>query len=41
MADDKKKLRSQWWFDDPHDIGMTAMYVERYLNFGITREELR
>ena len=32
MADDKKKLRSQWWFDDPHDIGMTAMYVERYLN---------
>ena len=25
MADDKKKLRSQWWFDDPHDIGMTAM----------------
>ena len=41
MADDKKKLRSQWWFDDPHDMGMTAMYVERYLNFGITREELR
>ena len=44
MADDKnrkKKLRSQWWFDDPHDIGMTAMYLERYLNFGITREELR
>ena len=37
----KNKLRSQWWFDDPHDIGMTAMYVERYLNFGITRDELR
>ena len=37
----KKKLRSQMWFDDPHDIGMTALYLERYLNFGITREELR
>ena len=37
----KTKLRSQWWFDDPHDIGMTAMYLERYLNFGFTREELR
>ena len=37
----KSKLRSQWWFDDPNDIGMTAMYVERYLNFGITRDELR
>ncbi len=42
MADDtKRKLRSQWWFDDPHDMGMTAMYLERYMNFGITREELR
>ncbi len=37
----KTKFRSQWWFDDPDDIGMTAMYLERYLNFGITREELR
>ena len=37
----QKKLRSQMWFDDPHDIGMTALYLERYLNFGITREELR
>ncbi len=35
------KLRSQRWFDDPHDPGMTALYVERYLNYGLTREELQ
>ena len=35
------KLRSQLWFDDPADPGMTALYVERYLNAGITREELQ
>ncbi len=36
-----RKLRSQWWFDDPDDMGMTAMYLERYFNFGITVEELQ
>ncbi|MBL4666933.1 MAG: dihydroxy-acid dehydratase, partial [Sneathiella sp.] len=35
------KLRSQWWFNDPDDMGMTAMYLERYFNFGLTPEELR
>ena len=35
------KLRSQRWFDDPDDPGMTALYVERYLNFGLTRGELQ
>ncbi|MEZ5812740.1 MAG: IlvD/Edd family dehydratase [Rhizobiaceae bacterium] len=35
------KLRSQAWFDNPDDPGMTALYIERYLNFGITREELQ
>jgi dihydroxy-acid dehydratase len=35
------KLRSQRWFDDPEDPGMTALYVERYLNFGFTRGELQ
>jgi len=35
------KLRSQAWFDDPQDPGMTALYMERYLNYGITREELQ
>ncbi|MGB7180928.1 MAG: IlvD/Edd family dehydratase [Burkholderiaceae bacterium] len=36
-----KKLRSQQWFDNPENTDMTALYVERYLNFGITREELQ
>jgi dihydroxy-acid dehydratase len=43
-ADQTKKhfrLRSQRWFDDPEDPGMTALYVERMLNFGITRGELQ
>jgi len=38
---DKKKLRSREWFDNPHDPGMTALYLERYLNFGLTLAELR
>jgi dihydroxy-acid dehydratase len=36
-----KRLRSQEWFDNPEDPGMTALYLERYLNFGFTREELQ
>jgi dihydroxy-acid dehydratase len=35
------KLRSRQWFDNPADPGMTALYLERYLNFGLTREELQ
>ncbi|SHI88569.1 dihydroxy-acid dehydratase [Roseomonas rosea] len=35
------KLRSQAWFDDPADPDMTALYLERYLNFGLTRAELQ
>ena len=35
------RLRSQRWFDDPQDPGMTALYVERVLNFGMTRGELQ
>ncbi len=35
------KLRSQQWFDNPENPGMTALYIERYLNFGITRAELQ
>ena len=42
MSDSEKtKLRSRRWFDDPADPGMTAMYVERYMNYGITRAELQ
>ena len=35
------KLRSQEWFDNPDNPGMTALYLERYLNFGLTRGELQ
>ncbi|MCQ4160900.1 dihydroxy-acid dehydratase family protein [Roseomonas sp. GC11] len=37
----KFRLRSQRWFDDPDDPGMTALYIERFLNFGLTRGELQ
>ncbi|MCA1244699.1 dihydroxy-acid dehydratase family protein [Stappia stellulata] len=40
-AKDPKSLRSRAWFDDPADPGMTALYIERYLNYGLTREELQ
>jgi dihydroxy-acid dehydratase len=40
-ADAKTRLRSQQWFDNPADPGMTALYIERYLNFGLTRHELQ
>lgn len=36
-----KKLRSREWFDNPDNPGMTALYLERYLNYGLTREELQ
>ena len=35
----KSPLRSQSWFNDPHNPGMTALYIERYMNNGITRKE--
>jgi dihydroxy-acid dehydratase len=36
-----QKLRSQAWFDNTDNIDMTALYLERYLNFGISLAELR
>lgn len=35
------RLRSRAWFDNPGNPGMTALYLERYLNFGLTLDELR
>src|SRR6266487_1019355 len=35
-----RRLRSQAWFDNPANPSMTAIYLERYLNFGLTRDEL-
>ena len=34
-------LRSQEWFDNPDNPAMTALYIERYMNWGLTREELQ
>ncbi len=39
-AASKRVLRSQYWFDNPGDPGMTALYFERYLNFGFTKAEI-
>ncbi|HEY4604529.1 MAG TPA: dihydroxy-acid dehydratase, partial [Blastococcus sp.] len=36
-----RRLRSQAWFDHPENPGMTALYIERYMNWGLTREELQ
>jgi dihydroxy-acid dehydratase len=35
-----RHLRSQLWFDNPDNPGMTALYLERYLNYGLTKQEL-
>src|SRR5262245_8120723 len=37
----ERRLRSQLWFDNPDNPGMTALYLERYLNYGLTSAELR
>lgn len=37
----KKSLRSQAWFNNPDNVSLTALYLERYLNFGLSLEELR
>jgi dihydroxy-acid dehydratase len=41
LAPRGKDLRSQLWFDNPDNPGMTALYLERYLNYGLTGPELR
>nr|CAD6620643.1 dihydroxy-acid dehydratase [arsenite-oxidising bacterium NT-25] len=37
----KRRLRSQDWFDNPDHIDLTALYLERFMNYGVTPEELR
>ncbi len=37
----KVPFRSRGWFDNPHNADMTALYLERYLNFGLSLEELQ
>lgn len=36
-----RKLRSRAWFDNPLNPDMTALYLERYLNYGLSQEELQ
>src|SRR5438094_1458750 len=36
-----KRVRSQDWFDNEERIDMAALYLERFMNYGITPEELR
>ena len=36
-----KKLRSESWWNDPTNPGMTAIYIERFLNYGLTIGELQ
>jgi dihydroxy-acid dehydratase len=41
MAEKPAKLRSRDWFDNLERMDMTALYLERFMNYGITPEELR
>jgi len=36
-----RRFRSQDWFDDPDRLDQTALYLERFMNYGITPDELR
>jgi dihydroxy-acid dehydratase len=37
----QKRLRSRAWFDDPANADMTALYLERYMNYGLSLAELQ
>ena len=41
MSRPKQTLRSESWFNDRHKADQTALHLERYLNFGLTPEELQ
>jgi len=36
-----QRLRSQSWFDNPDNADMTALYIERTMNFGLSFDELQ
>lgn len=36
-----RRFRSREWFADPQRSDMTALYLERFMNYGLTPEELR
>jgi len=35
------RLRSRAWFDNPANLGMTALYLERTMNYGLSLDELQ
>ncbi len=37
----ERPLRSRAWFDNPDNVDMTALYIERYLNYGLSQDELQ
>ena len=41
ISKDPAKLRSRRWFANPDNPDMTALYLERYMNRGLRREELQ
>jgi xylonate dehydratase len=41
IPEPKRRLRSRDWFDNPDRMDMTALYLERFMNYGVTPEELR
>jgi len=40
MASEKPRFRSRDWFDDPKHLDMVALYLERFMNYGLTADEL-
>ena len=36
-----RRFRSRDWFDDREHIDLMALYLERFMNYGLTAEELR
>ncbi len=38
---DIERLRSRAWFDNPRNVDMTALYLERTMNYGLTLDELQ
>jgi xylonate dehydratase len=36
----QRRFRSRDWFDDPKHLDMVALYLERFMNYGLTAEEL-
>ena len=37
----RRRLRSEIWFNDPAEPGETAIYIDRYMTWGLTRKELQ